>query len=215
MHPIPGTPVTIVDLLRHGMPQGGGRYRGSLDDPLAEEGWAQMWEAAGRNPPWSVVVTSPLRRCAEFAVALARRDGLPVEQDPRLREVGFGGWEGHRVAELLATDPEPVRAYWRDPVAHPPPGGEPLPAFRERVVAAWETLLARHEARHVLLVGHGGVLRMLLAHVLEMPLAGVLRLEVPHASLTRIRVQPDINARRTASLVFHARTGGPPGAVDR
>ena len=49
-----------------------------------------------------------------------------------------------------------------------------------------------------------------MADLLNHDIEVVLRLEVPHASLTRIRVQPDINGRRCASLVFHAHTGGPP-----
>ena len=43
MHPISGSPVTVVDLLRHGMPEGGGRYRGSLDDPLARGRPGRWW----------------------------------------------------------------------------------------------------------------------------------------------------------------------------
>ena len=41
---------TTIDLLRHGEPLGGGRYRGQMDDALSEKGWQQMWQAvAGRS----------------------------------------------------------------------------------------------------------------------------------------------------------------------
>ena len=39
---------TIIDLLRHGEPLGGSRYRGNrIDDPLTEKGWRQMWRGIG------------------------------------------------------------------------------------------------------------------------------------------------------------------------
>ena len=39
------TPPTLIDMIRHGEPVGGRRYRGQIDDPLSEKGWRQMWAA--------------------------------------------------------------------------------------------------------------------------------------------------------------------------
>lgn len=206
MHPIETDPVTLVDLLRHGLPVGGKRYRGSVDDPLADEGWEQMWAAVGAYRDWDVVVTSPLRRCAAFAEHLAERHGLPLEREPRLREISFGDWEGRTVTDILADTPSQIERYWADPVNNTPPNGESLAAFRERTVEAWNDLVERHHGRRVLVVAHGGVMRMLLTNALGMPLSAVLRWEVPNASISRVRVQPDINGRLFPSLVFHAGT---------
>lgn len=198
-------PMTLVDLMRHGLPVGGRRYRGHRDDPLAEEGWAQMRAAVGDACPWDVIVSSPLQRCAAFARELAERHGRPLEIEEGLREISFGEWEGRHVREILAETPEQVSRYWQDPVRHTPPGGEPLAEFRTRAVAAWERVVARHRGGHLLIVGHGGLIRTLLTHVLEMPLTATLRLEMPNAAFTRIRVQDDINGAPAPSLVFHAR----------
>ena len=55
---------TLIDLLRHGEPEGGRAYRGhSIDDPLSETGWQQMWAAVGYHKPWEQIVSSPLQRC--------------------------------------------------------------------------------------------------------------------------------------------------------
>ena len=96
---------TEIELLRHGEPLGGRRYRGKLDDALSEKGWQQMWDAVGRRGDWEQIVTSPLQRCRAFALALGERHGLPVAVDARFAEVGFGSWEGRTRQELEAQAP--------------------------------------------------------------------------------------------------------------
>ncbi|MEK7696673.1 MAG: alpha-ribazole phosphatase [Pseudomonadota bacterium] len=196
------TPTTI-DLIRHGEPVGGSKYRGQTDDPLSEKGWAQMRAAVGDRRPWEAILTSPLTRCRVFAEELAVRLALPFEVDVRLMEIGFGEWEGRTAEELLATDPERLTRFWNDPVRHAPPGGETLAAFRDRILAAWEDILAHHAGRHVLIVGHAGTIRIAVCHVLDMPLDRLFRIQVPNAGITRIQV--DMNgAGVLPRLVFHA-----------
>ena len=196
------TPSTI-DLIRHGEPVGGSKYRGQTDDPLSEKGWAQMRAAVGEHRPWEMILTSPLARCRAFAEELAARLALPLEMDTRLMEVGFGEWEGRSAEELLATDPERLARFWNDPLHHAPPGGETLTAFRDRILAAWEDILARYAGRHVLIVGHAGTIRIAVCHVLDMPLDRLFRIQVPNAGITRIQV--DMNgAGVLPRLVFHA-----------
>jgi len=179
---------TTIDLIRHGEPVGGKRYRGQIDDPLSEKGWRQMWDAVGDHHPWDRIVTSPLSRCRAFAEALGDRHGIPVESDARLMEIGFGAWEGRTAEELLAEDPGRLYRFWSDPLNNTPPGAETLPAFRDRVIAAWEDLLARHAGRHLLVVGHAGMMRMILRHVLDMPLGRMFRIQIGNAAISRIRI---------------------------
>lgn len=194
---------TTIDLIRHGEPVGGSKYRGQTDDPLSEKGWAQMRVAVGDRRPWEVVVTSPLARCRAFAEELAARLTLPLEVDARLMEIGFGEWEGRTAEELLATDSERLTRFWNDPLRYAPPSGETLITFRDRVLAAWEDILARYAGRHVLIVGHAGTIRIAVCHVLDMPLDRLFRILVPNAGITRIQV--DMNgAGVLPRLVFHA-----------
>ncbi|MBF0263335.1 MAG: histidine phosphatase family protein, partial [Magnetococcales bacterium] len=116
----------VIDLLRHGAPVGGVKYRGKLDDPLAPEGWEAMWATTRDHGPWEQIITSPLIRCAAFAHALGERMKLTPRIDPRLREMSFGDWEGRTSAELLATDGDRLTRFWRNPLENPPPGGDNL-----------------------------------------------------------------------------------------
>ena len=196
--------VTTVDLLRHGEPEGGNRYRGTLDDPLSSHGWEQMRSAVGNRNPWDVVVSSPLRRCADFARELATQLRLTLDIELDLREITFGDWEGRTITEIMRSTPQALELFWRDPVNHPPPGGEPLPVYAARVTAAWQAVLERHAGRHVLIVGHGGMIRMVLQHVLGMPLQHVWRLEVPYANFSRVRIHGR-GPEAAPLLVFHGK----------
>jgi alpha-ribazole phosphatase len=196
---------TIIDLLRHGEPVGGPRYRGHVDDPLSDKGWAQMRAAvAGRDEEWDVVVSSDLTRCADFARELATRHDLPHLLDSAFREVSFGMWEGRTAAELLAADPGGVAAFWRDPVRNTPLGAEPLTHFRDRVIDAWERLLQAQRGQRVLLVCHAGVMRILLLHALDLRLDAFYRFEPGNASLVRLKVTDGRHGEAWHQLVFPA-----------
>ena len=190
---------TTIDLIRHGEPVGGRRYRGQIDDPLSDKGWRQMREAVGEHHPWDIIYSSTLSRCSEFARELAGRHALPLELDARLMEIGFGRWEGRTAEELMQDDPETLSRFWSDPLNHRPEGAESLSDFRDRVVSAWQEILTAQAGRHILIVGHAGMMRMIIRHVLEMPLENMFRIQVPNAGITRIQVDGEL-----PRLVFHA-----------
>jgi alpha-ribazole phosphatase len=181
--------IIYLDLLRHGETEGGACYRGATDDPLNAVGWEQMWAAVNPDARWDGIVTSPLARCADFARALARQRSIPLRPDERLAEMHFGAWEGRSAAALMETDATALTRFWGDPWHNPPPQGEALAHFQARVLAAWHDLIARHAGQHVLVITHGGVLRVLLCHVLNHPIGKLLDFEVGHAKLLSIRIE--------------------------
>jgi alpha-ribazole phosphatase len=196
-------PVTTIDLMRHGEPVGGRKYRGRTDDPLSEKGWSQMRAAIAEHRPWQHILSSPLSRCRAFAAELAHRHGLPLSVDARFMEVGFGEWEGQTPDQLKAKDPQIIARFRRDPIGQRPPGAEALEDFLARVAAAWNDLLAAHAGKHVLLICHAGVIRMALAHVLGVPLVRTYLIDVPSAGITRITVEGE-GPDAVAQLRFHA-----------
>jgi alpha-ribazole phosphatase len=190
-----------LDFMRHGEPVGGRKYRGQLDDPLSEKGWEQMRAAVGEACPWTRVVSSPLLRCSEFAEELASRARLPLAFDERLKEVGFGVWEGRTAAQLNEEDPQQLARFKADPLNARPAGAEPLQDFFNRVAAGVESLLQSGAEEHILVVCHAGVIRMALSHGLAIPLANAYRIDVPTAGLTRLTYGMDNPVR--VVLRFH------------
>ncbi len=179
---------TVIDLIRHGEPRGGRRYRGnSIDDPLSQTGWTQMRDAVGEYDGWDRIVTSPLRRCREFAEELGGRHEVPVAVDDDLREVGFGAWEGRTPDEIATSDPGAYEAFYRDPVRFRPDGAEPLIEFADRVARAYRGILRNHEGTRVLVVSHAGVMRAILALVLGAGPEAMYRIRVDHAGIARVR----------------------------
>lgn len=178
-----------LELLRHGETELGGGLRGSLDDALTAKGWAQLREAVVDAGPWDRVVSSPLQRCARFAEELAEQRGLPLSLEADLQELHFGAWEGCSAAELMHRDAEALGQFWSDPYAFTPPQGEPLLAFEARVLAALARLQAQHNGQRILVLTHGGVMRLLLARARSLPRHELLQVNVGHAERFRLRLE--------------------------
>jgi len=185
--------VTTIDLLRHGECQGGEIYRGITDVLLTDRGWQQMEsslhsDVAHAETPWNRIVSSPLQRCRLFSEAKAQELGIPLHSHDGFREMDFGDWEGRTLEEVNRVDAEAVSNFYRDPATVSPPNGESMQMVQGRLLSAWQQVLNEHRGEHLLLVQHGGTIRILLAELLQMPLAAVTRLEIHYASLSRVQV---------------------------
>ncbi|WP_053118555.1 alpha-ribazole phosphatase family protein [Pseudomonas sp. P1.31] len=180
-----------LDLLRHGETELGGGLRGSLDDALTEKGWTQMRAAVIEGGPWDRLVSSPLQRCARFAAELGEQLNLPVQLDKDLQELHFGAWEGQSAAALMETDADALGLFWADPYSFTPPQGEPVSDFSTRVLAAVARLHTAHAGERILLISHGGVMRLLLAQARGLPREQLLNVEVGHGALFALTVDTD------------------------
>lgn len=171
----------MIELMRHG-DTGQRSYRGRIDDPLTDLGWAQL-RAAVAGRAWDLVVSSSLQRCAAFARDLAGARGVPLQLDPRLVEYHFGDWQGVPIEQIDATDGAALGRFWADPVAHPPPGAETFAQFRERLSAALDDVAAQAQGRRVLVVTHGGAIRLLRCVAERRDFGDMAGIDVAHASL--------------------------------
>ncbi len=188
---------TYIDVIRHGEPVGGRRYRGfSVDDPLTKKGWAQMRAAIPETPPWQHIVSSPLKRCLEFSQELAHDLQISVSIDKNMKEIGFGVWEGKTPDDILAQDSEALKRFYKDPVNHRPDGAEPLDRFSQRVWHAYQSILQQHQGKHILVVAHAGVARAITANILNMSLSDVYsRLKIDYGAIIHSSADEDLSPR--------------------
>lgn len=199
--------ITTLDLLRHGECVDGPCYRGSSDVALSSVGRQQMarslaylqryypgdkaqegQDQADCLSSWDGVIASPLQRCALFAERVAQQYALPLAMEPRFQEMDFGAWEGQAIKTVWQTQAAAVQAWSDNPVTSPPPGGEPADIFANRVQAGLFDCLQQYGGQRLLLVTHGGVIRVLLAYCLSMSIQELQRFEIPYACCSRIQV---------------------------
>ena len=185
-----------LDLLRHGetlaaaLPNGGG-LRGSLDDALSPLGWQQMQASVAslsERRVWDRIISSPLQRCAQFAQSLSEQLSVPMQLDADFKELHFGEWEGVSPAQLMETDPEGLGRFWENPYRFTPPAGEPVADFATRVLGGVQRVQQAYDGERVLLICHGGVMRLLLAQARGLPREQLLQVTVGHGALIELNV---------------------------
>ncbi len=190
------------------MVAGGGEILcGSTDAALLPEGMKQMKAALRPWKGWTAVVSSPLRRCLEFADWFSSNQGIALQVDHNWREMDFGTWDGKYFKELFASHYSEMHQFYANPELVTPPHGESVLAFRARVVNALSETLQSHRGGHVLVVQHGGTTRMLLAHILNLPIASAMQAAVPYACFTRIRICSD-DFETLPALIAHCLSPG-------
>ncbi|WP_427924379.1 histidine phosphatase family protein [Streptomyces sp. cg40] len=166
--------VTRLALARHGETvwHAENRYAGGHSDiDLTERGrlQAEVLAAWTREYEAEVVVSSPVRRAVETATPSAAAVGVALRVVDELREVDFGVAEGHTLDELAAADPDMVRRFRTDPVAHPFPGSESPADAALRSARALRTIAEQFPGRRVLVVAHNTLLRLGLCALLGVP----------------------------------------------
>lgn len=194
---------TTIDLLRHGICEGGEIFRGTTDVPLLEQGWEQMRSSLQPHDGWDCVVSSSLRRCRLFAEQFAQTRNLPLTVRSNFSEIHFGDWEGQKIADIEREHGASLWRFWNDPECFSPPNGETMRAFRARVLQELDSVLREHAGQHILLISHGAVIRMLLCAWLQMPLTAFSSIAVPYAGLSRMRIYQRGDERPWIQLVFH------------
>lgn len=147
---------TRLFLVRHG-PTHARTMVGWSDLPADLSDTAALARLSAHLPDRAIVVSSDLTRAVTTADAIqGGRDRLPHR--PALREINFGAWELRSYAEIEAEDPDRIRAYWEEPGAVCPPGGESWDAVCARVDAAIDALITAHDGRDLVVVAHFGVI---------------------------------------------------------
>ena len=182
-------------LTRHGQTTSNveGRIQGHAHSDLTPLGIRQAERLASRvrDERIDAVYASDLQRTMDTAAIVLGDRQLPVRPDPAWREISFGAWEGLLSEEVPLRYPEEYARREADKARIAPPGGESLAQVQERVAAAVTRLRAEHAGETVLVVTHGGVLRLLACWLLGLPLNGYWPLAAGNCGLSRVTWKKD------------------------
>lgn len=198
--------MTTLLLIRHGETDWvGKRLAGRTPGiPLNENGRRQAEDLADAlaHLPLTALYSSPLERARQSAEPLARRLNLPVRVHNGLQEIDFGQWQG-LTGEEMRNQP-----LWPQVQRRPSqvrfPGGESFEEAQQRMVTVMDELLAAHPGDAlVACFSHSDSIRILVAHVLAMPLDAFQRLTIDPISVTVIRQ----NEERTRLITLNHRHG--------
>jgi len=145
-----------------------GKYQGHSDISLNERGIKQGNLVAKRlaNEKISAIYSSDLLRAQQTAEAIAEYHGLSVITKPEFREINFGIWEGLTYQEIMEDWSEILTAMYSKPGEIGPPQGESFQVVKQRVTRSLQECIAEHQEQTIVLVSHGGTMRVLLCAAL-------------------------------------------------
>jgi broad specificity phosphatase PhoE len=185
-------------LVRHGLTEWNAQQRfcGHSDIPLLARGRVQAhWLARQlQDEAIATVYTSDLVRARETAEIIASQSTQVVQLrvSAGWREIDFGAWEGLTYAEI-AEQYQDQLGFFIDPEQCSPPGGESLAHMLQRVHAELAAIACSGDSPmdgDVVIVSHGGPLRVLLCSILGIPFERQWQLRLDPGSLSAIDLLP-------------------------
>jgi broad specificity phosphatase PhoE len=192
----PSQPTRLL-LIRHAEiePRYQRKFGGRIDMNLSTRGHeqAKILTDYMRSKEIAAIYSSPMKRVQQTVAPLLENGASAQTVLPEFREVDFGDWTGfswEEVGEKFGVHPYD----WLDEIElGAVPNGENGIQFRARVEPRLFEIIHRHQGKTAAIFCHGGVIRMILAILLDLPLAKTNSFEIEYASITQIVLRPHLN----------------------
>lgn len=198
---------TTVLLIRHGQTEANvsGYYMGRSNEDLNEDGHNQVLQLASRlaQTPLDIIYTSPLKRTYTTARIIAKPHKLIPNCVDEFIEINLGDWEGLHANEIINRWPDLWQQSRVDPSMITWPHGESFKKVAERAIRSFEKIVCDNQDRQVAIVTHDIIVRILVAHVLEVSHSMYRKIEISNASVTSIRVTDNKRILITLNDISH------------
>lgn len=211
-------------LLRHGKLKQQQVLAGHTDFVLSDEGQQQLIDAVSILPKIDFIYSSSLKRCAGFAKAYSEKNNIPLHVTDTLKEMNFGDWDGKEFDALWQESQDQITNinrvkkihigdFWEDPWKSPPPNGETMVQFTQRIDNWWQAFLMKQNTfnndninmNNNLLITHAGVIKHLLLRVvgLDVKKPDVLQVfDIPYAGIIRVDITYGESGKYWSKIVF-------------
>lgn len=181
----------MLYVIRHGKTDWNLQYRlqGNTDIPLNDMGREMAREAADEYAGihFDICFCSPLVRARETAELLLKGREIEIVYDDRIKEIGFGEYEG---TDHVFDHPEnPIYLFFKDPANYKAPeGAESFEALDARIGEFLEERVAPllEAGKNVLIVGHGALNSAIIRHVRKLPLEEFWSTGIPNCKLIEV-----------------------------
>jgi len=117
-------------------------------------------------------------------------------------ELDFGDWEGVDIQSIWDTQKDEIELLYIDPIKFHPPNGETMPDFEQRVLSAWRQTLETFRGKHLLLIQHGGTIRIMLTHLLSTSLNSMARFDVSYGCFIRFHIYHNDDGDKPVLMFF-------------
>jgi len=167
-------------------------FGGKIDMNLSPRGHEQAAALTGwlKRQPLDAIYASPMKRVQQTLAPFASIGGPEPVIVPDLHEVDFGDWTG--LSWEAVQEKFGVSAFqWLDLLERGAiPNAENTGRYRARIEPCLQQVLSDSRHKNVAVFCHGGVIRMLLAILLDLPLPKLAAFEIDYASVTRVELAP-------------------------
>ena len=181
---------TEVILIRHGETEWNqsGKFQGNIDINLNEEGKKQADILASyfKKNKFDRIYSSPLTRSLTTAQKIASYHSSEVIKLSSIREFDFGDWEGSDYNEIRNKYPDLVEQWYQNPESVEIPRGENLDEFQKRVKNGFNEIISGNQGNKIIVVTHGGVIRIWISYLLNIPYKSFFKIEIDNASISKV-----------------------------
>ena len=186
---------TILHLVRHAEVEVAyqGVFGGTIDINLSPRGEQQALALANylRPQKFDLIFSSPMKRVHQtLAPVLKQPRPTPIILS-ELHEVHFGDWQGLNFPQVKARYGYDAHQWLELLAAGKIPNGENLDAYRNRVNSCLQIIRQQSAGKAVGVFCHGGIIRMLLSLLLDLPFGEMDRVEIEYASVTTVVIKPE------------------------
>jgi broad specificity phosphatase PhoE len=191
---VPAPAATRLLLVRHGEVET--RYQkkfgGWIDMNLSPNGQrqAKILAAYLSHKTIDAIYASPMKRVQQTLAPMLKIDGHQQTILAGLREIDFGDWTGLGWQEVEARFKFSSHEWLEEIQLRGVPNGETGKTFRKRVEPCLREILGRHPGQNIAIFCHGGVIRMILAILLKLPLPKTNHFDIEYAGITQVALHP-------------------------
>ena len=189
-------------LVRHGVTEWNskGKFQGQSNVHLAPDGVHQA-RLLTAHFPFDIVdaiYSSDLSRAKTTAEVIASRFNSEIISIPEFREMNFGEWEGQSFEALAQLEPVEFKKLIIK-------GGETFAEVQNRAMTALRKIVREHESgdKHIVIVTHGAVIRVILAYILEMPLRKIWTIKQYNTAINILRYDDGAYSVELVNSTYH------------